>query len=103
MDRVDETVLNYDLIEDVVAALVGSDDCLFKSTEGDGPSRGAILVFLTWCSRANAKVVYVLGRTVRPPIFPTYELALFFIDKATGWTSWKGTAWRLPQIIFVED
>ena len=46
MDRVDETVLNYDLIEDVVASLVGSDDCLFKSIEGDGPSRGAILVFL---------------------------------------------------------
>ena len=46
MDRVDETVLNYDLIEDVLESLVGNDDCPFKPSEKVGTSRGAILVFL---------------------------------------------------------
>ena len=46
MDRVDETVLNYDLIEDVLRVLFGSDDCPFTVPGGDRPSHGAVLIFL---------------------------------------------------------
>ena len=46
MDRVDEKVLNYDLIEDVLMALLGRVNCPFPLPEGGSPSRGGVLIFL---------------------------------------------------------
>lgn len=45
MDRVDETVLNYDLIEDVLELLF-SHSSAFTSTDGASVKDGAVLVFL---------------------------------------------------------
>jgi len=46
MDRVDETVLNLDLIEDVLASLLGGGGSPFQPPKGIEPARGAVLIFL---------------------------------------------------------
>lgn len=46
MDRVDEKVLNYDLIEDVLALLTGNENDTIVNPSGINPSDGAFLVFL---------------------------------------------------------
>ena len=46
MDRVDETVLNYDLIEDVLTALLGERSNPFRAPDGFESWDGAVLIFL---------------------------------------------------------
>lgn len=62
MDRVDETVLNYDLIEDVLITLLGEGSCPFKPPEGRaGPVEGAILIFLQGLGEIRAVMERLLG------------------------------------------
>jgi HrpA-like RNA helicase len=46
MDRVDETVINYDLIEDVLHGLLVEENCDFKPPDGADVPTGAVLIFL---------------------------------------------------------
>jgi HrpA-like RNA helicase len=46
MDRVDERVLNYDLLEDVLSSLLLEEKSHFKPPEGATCSDGAVLIFL---------------------------------------------------------
>ena len=46
MDRVDETVLNYDLIEDVLILLIRDGKSAFLPPEASSPLSGAVLIFL---------------------------------------------------------
>lgn len=46
MDRVDETILNYDLIEDVLHNILLQSSSKFISPDGQIYAKGAVLIFL---------------------------------------------------------
>mmetsp|Transcript_14996 Transcript_14996/g.36596 ORF Transcript_14996/g.36596 Transcript_14996/m.36596 type:complete len:557 (-) Transcript_14996:1528-3198(-) len=79
MQRVDEEVINYDLIEDVLLLLlVNRDQCTLEAPEGSDLSRGSILVFLPGLGEIKAMTERLeasrhLGNRKRFEIIPMHS------------------------------
>ncbi|CAJ1934420.1 unnamed protein product [Cylindrotheca closterium] len=79
MQRVDEQVINYDLIEDVLLLLlVNRDQCTLEAPEGSDLSRGSILVFLPGLGEIKAMTERLegnrhLGKKQRFEIIPMHS------------------------------
>jgi len=61
MDRVDETVMNFDLLEDVLSALLGENSNPFKAPDGFESPNGAILIFLQGIGEIRAVMERLSG------------------------------------------
>jgi len=61
MDLVDETVVNYDLIEDVLRLLFVDEDSTLAPPDGADLSRGSVLIFLPGIGEIRALIEQLEG------------------------------------------
>lgn len=99
MDRVDESVLNYDLIEDILHLLLIEQkvDHMLRPPEGQVMEKGAIIIFLpgigeirTLCDRLQASSYFKDRRTVdiiplHSALSSTEQRRAFVVPRRVRW------------------